>query len=67
MAIYTQGADTYIVTRDSADPDTVMVQDATGKVEIWHDHRDSGSGCNNWAFDCDGDSFDLEFCRSLPA
>ena len=68
MAIYIEGSDSYHVTRDPDDGQTVYVRDvATGKVEVWHDHAGNGGGCNNWQFDCDGDSFDLEFCRSLPA
>jgi hypothetical protein len=63
MIIYIEGNDVYQVERDPSDPDTVYVTDAKGNREVWHDHRDNGSGCNNWAFDAGGDSFDLEFCR----
>jgi hypothetical protein len=67
VRIYHEGGDLYRVQRDADDPTTVYVMpaDRPGHVEVWHDHANNGSGCNNWQIEVDGDSFDLEFCRSF--
>ena len=33
-------------------------------LEIWHDHKHDGNGCNNLRLDAFGRELDLEFCRS---
>jgi len=33
-------------------------------VEIWYNHNNNGSGCNNLKLDAFGVELDLEFCRS---
>lgn len=36
-------------------------------MELWHDHRHSGAGANNWRFDAFGRELDLEFFSSREA
>jgi hypothetical protein len=67
MAIYVEGDIEYKVDRQGDDPDTVFIQSELrpGIIEVWHDHRKSGSGMDNWEFSIGDDNFDLEFCRSF--
>lgn len=61
---HTEGADTYLIQPRRAG-EVHVTDTATGKIEVWHNHRFNGSGCNNWVIESGGRKFDLEFCRSL--
>ena len=63
MITYQEGADIYTL-EPKRNRDVIVTDAATGKREVWHDHRFNGSGCNNWVIDAGGRQFDLEFCRS---
>ena len=45
-------------------PTRVLIGDPTHKVEVWYDHKHSGSGVNNLRIDAFGKELDLEFVSS---
>ncbi len=65
MTMYKESGCVYLLERDPNEPQTVYVTDEDGKREIWHDHMFGGSGCDNWVIEAGGETFDLEFCRSV--